>query len=428
MKMKKMLGTLAALVGMATAAEAQSNVFVTGSTAFRAQIFAALGDLGLNVQQSGTSGNNSFTFTGTISDHTTGGTNLSLGSLLGNPVTVYCNFSGSAEGVDDLISPANNSYLKVGASGTFSTNQIDLALSDVSQNSTPDANSPDQLEEVQLAADANAHNGIPGTGIAVQAFCFVVDGQASTIKNITQLNFHDLYVGSGQGHLGIGLMDGSTNTNYVYAVGRYPLSGTRIATILDDQFGAPASKLTQWGLVTNGGTNVVGLASTDSGSPPSVAGETWISVGTNGYFSGGNVGKAIHSASVNGAPAAIGYVGFADAAKLTGTSNEAPVNWNGQVSYLGSPYPQTTTTNYGQWNIPGVENGSYTFWSYERLYVSDNDQSSWYDETFAPGLIQAVQYEITHLSGVANPYVQTAVLESQMNVFRANDGSDVTHF
>jgi hypothetical protein len=427
MKMKKTMSALALVLGLTAAAQAQ-NVYITGSTAFRAQIFNALGDLSLTVQQGGTSGNNSFTFTGTVEDATSGGAlNLSqFSGLAGSVVNVYCNFSGSAEGVDDLISPQPNAYLSVGSSGTFTSSQIDLAFSDVSQNSTPDANSSDQLNEVQLAADASRK---PFTGIAVQPFAFVVDGNASAIKNITQENFHDLFQESGGGTMPITFFTGSGSTSPVYAVGRYNLSGTRITAVLDDQYGLPASALGQWALTANG-TTTPGLASTDPNSPPS-NGTNWLYVTNNGYFSGGNVGKAIHAASVNGAPAALAYIGWSDAAKLTGTSNEAPINWNGQVPWIGGTYPTAGGTGgTNLWNVPGVENGSYTFWTYERLFITDADSTSptWYSTAFAPGLIDAVQYEITHTAGVLTPQNQTAVLESQMSVYRSNDGSDVVHY
>ena len=403
------MSALALVLGLTSAAQAQKVIYITGSTAFRAQIFNSLGDLSLTVQQGGTSGNNSFTFTGTVEDATSGSalnlTTVAPG-LAGTSVTVYCNFSGSAEGVDALITPVSAEYLSVGASGSFAHTGDDLAFSDVWQAATPDANSATQLEEVQLPADSG---NAPFSGIAVQPFTFVVDGNASAIKNITQQNFHDLYNGSGNGTLQLTMFTGSGSLSNVHAIGRYPLSGTRITTVLDDQYGLPASKLTQWALSDNG-TTTPGLASTDTASPPT-DGNQWLSVGTNGYFSGGNVGKAIHAASVNGAPAAIAYISFSDAAKLTGTSNEAAITWNGQ-----SPGA------LGAWNIAGVENGSYTFWGYEHLYVAPGDINTFYDNTFSPGLIDAVQYEIVHTSP------QTATLESLMNVYRNSDGADVVHF
>ena len=70
-----------------------------------------------------------------------------------------------------------------------------------------------------------------------------------------------------------------------------------------------------------------------------------------------------------------------------------------------------------------MENGSYTFWSYERLYASPSDSSSSFIVgTFGPGLIAGLQYEITNSTPL------TAVLESQMNVYRNADGGDVLHY
>jgi hypothetical protein len=420
MKLNKTLSSLALVLGLTAAAQAQ-NVYITGSTAFRAQIFNALGDLGLTVQQSGTSGNNSFTFTGTISDKSVG-TVLDLSQFpgfVGSTVTVYANFSGSAEGVDDLITPKSHTYLSVGpsGSGTFNSSQIDIAMSDVSQASTPEANSADQLMEIQNATDGSKK---PFTGVAVQPFAFVVDGNASAIQNITQENFKDLFLGTSDGQLPMSFFTG-TNTNAVYAIGRYPLSGTRITAILDDQYGLPASKLTQWALSADGSTTP-GLASTDTASPPT-AGDQWLDVTTNGYFSGGNLGSALEDASVNSAPAALGYVSWSDASKLKGTAGDGPINWNGQKTWIGGVFPAASSGN--TWNVGGVQNGSYTFWTYERMYISDSDQPpAFVGQTFAPGLIDALQYEITH-PGLAS---QTAVLESQMSVYRSNDGSDVVHY
>jgi hypothetical protein len=140
-------------------------------------------------------------------------------------------------------------------------------------------------------------------------------------------------------------------------------------------------------------------------------------VTNNGYFTGGNVGTALHSATVNystGNPlAAIGYLGFPDAdSKLNATTGDIALTWNGQ----------NPGTIGGPWNIAGTENGSYTFWSYERLYVLPADDGTFYQNTFAPGLIAALQYEIVNSSPA------TACVESQMNVYRNADGGDVFHF
>jgi hypothetical protein len=428
MRINKTVGALALGLGLAAAAQAQDNtigtaIYITGSTAFRQQVFNALKDLGLTVAQSGSGGNNNFTLYGTISDATSGQA-LHLGTvapgLTGQAVTVYGDFSGSAEGVQALVTPGSATYLNTDT-GSFTHTGADLAFSDVAQSATPDSPVATgvTLEEVQLPFDATNHGGIPGTGVAVQAFSFVINGTAAAIKNVTQQNFQDLFHSGG---LPLCFFTGNSSDfgTTVTPVGRYNLSGTRITTILD--CGAKLSQSLHQYALSDNGTTTPGLASTDTASPPS-DGNQWVSVGNNGYFSGGNVGKAIHASSINSAPPAVAYLGFADAgSKLTATgggtaASEGPVNFNGQSSWVGGTFPS------GNWNLNGVENGSYTFWSYERLYASPSDSSSSFIVgTFGPGLIDALQYEIVNTTPL------TACLESQMNVYRNSDGGDVLHY
>jgi hypothetical protein len=153
----------------------------------------------------------------------------------------------------------------------------------------------------------------------------------------------------------------------------------------------------------------------DSSTP---SGNAWISVGNDGYFSGGNVGLALN-ASGSLTPA-IGYIAWSDAqGKFTAGGGATPISWNGQQAYVGA-FP---TSAGGHWNLAGVENGSYQFWSYERLYENpvDANGSSIANE-FGPDLVLALEYEIVH------SVPQTAVLESQMNVYRNQDGGQILSF
>jgi hypothetical protein len=416
-------------LGLAATAQAQSNtvgtaIYITGSTAFRQQVFNALKDLGLTIAQSGSGGNNNFTLYGAVSDATSGSV-LNLATvapgLVGQQVTAYCDFTGSAEGVQALITPGSATYLDT-VSGSFNHTGDDLAFCDVAQSSCP--SSPVAtgvtLNEVQLPTDASLHGGIPGTGVAVQIFSFVVNGSASAVKNITQGNFQDMFHSGG---MALSFFTGNSAdfATTVTPVGRYNLSGSRIATILDDQ--AKLSQALHQFALSDDGTTTPGLASTDPLSPPA-DGKQWISVGNNGYFTGGNVGKAIHNSSLNSAPPALAYLGLPDAiSKVTATgggnaTSEGPISFNGQPSWVGGTYPTS-----GNWNIAGTENGSYTFWSYERLYASPSDSSSSFIvATFGPGLIAGLHYEIT------NTVPRTACLESEMNVYRNSDGGDVLHY
>jgi hypothetical protein len=431
MKINKTIGALALGLGVAVGAQAQDDtqgtpIYLTGSTAFRAQVYAALHDMGLNVSQGAANNASQFTFSGTISD-TTGG-HLNLTGVNGDVVTAYTSWSGSVEGVQCLIGQTPSTYENVD-SGTFTFNGADLSLSDVSQascyqgsghsevNFTP-AHTGVTLREVQTTADATR---IEATGIAVQPFCFIVDGNAQTVSNITADNFFDLY-GPGQLNLNYFTGNASDSNTLVYAVGRYNLSGTRATSVVDDG-GSFLNNLKQYGLSDNG-TTTPGLALTDT-APPPTDGNQWVGVGNNGYYSGGNVGKAIHAASVNGVPAAVGYIAFSDSSKLTGTTTnyEGPINWMGQSAWIGGTFP-----NSGGWNTNGIINGSYNLWTYERMYLSPGDSGNTLVTQFGQALISAIQYEIIHTPttfGAANNQ-PTAILESQMNVYRNGDGGDVS--
>jgi hypothetical protein len=418
MKFTTTMGALALGLGLAVVAQAQPDagytaIYITGSTAFRGQIFQALNlDMGLTVQNGGTSGQNSFTLEGNITDP------HGLGfAKIGDAVEVFCDFSGSAEGVQTIIDNEANSYLSSTAAGggAFSHNGADFAFSDVGQNSTPFtiALTGVTLPEIQTATDVAL--GEPYTGFAVVPFTFAVNkpGATAGINNITDANVRDLYsLGTLEEHLFAG-----TNAAPVYAVGRYLLSGTRITAELDDTDRTSVS-LKQYGLgspssasTTNvAGYTVPGLNQGDSTTP---AGTQWVSLGNGGYFTGGNVGLAL-AAAVSPLPPAIAYIAWSDAQGKFGSSGAVPITWNGQASYNG-------TWGSGSWNLAGLENGSYTFYSYERLYENPSDVGTAFDN-YGGDLALAIQYEIVH----ASP--QTADLEEHMTTYRASDGADVTHY
>jgi hypothetical protein len=427
MKTFKTICTLALALGATAVAQAQNEVYITGSTAFRGQIFNALTDMGLAQQGANNGGKNSFTCSGTVNPTVAlliTELNNDAAGLIGTSVDVYCTFSGSAEGVDALIHPVSASYIPVGGSGTFSHTGDDFAFSDVWQAVTPDPTPT--LEEIVSVYDST---NSPGSGIAVQPFTFIENSNAAAlgISNITCFAFETLF---GNGTLGANFLGGGTNTNNVIAVGRYPLSGTRITAVLDDNpyTALPSQTLKQWALSTNasgtGTSNWPGLASTDSSAPPT-SGATWVSVAApiggyangDGYFSGGNVGLAIEASSTMGLGAAIAYISWSDASKLTGYGGEGPISWDGVNPWTGGAYPNANGTNY--WNTTALVDGDYQFWGYEHLYVNHSDDNTWYDTTFGPGLVDAIQYELT------NTVKRVAVLEKEMQVYRNADGGPV---
>ena len=151
--------------------------------------------------------------------------------------------------------------------------------------------------------------------------------------------------------------------NYFYLTGRNEDSGTRIGAFTESQFGVvlPPNQYS----VGNDSSTLSGSAlfpaNSQLSTEPSIS---WPTAGHSGYASGGNVSAALKIANdgtsvtfTNGKPAGntgssffLGYLGVTDAAGAIGAGATA-------LSYNGVPYSATA-----------VQNGSYSFWTYEHAY------------------------------------------------------------
>ena len=130
--MKKVFAILAA-GGIMTAAtvQAQVDIYITGSTAFRANAYnsiIALYGANLTSQNPSPAGSkNMVTFQGTIP-----------GTFGSQTVTIRTSFSGSAAGVQSLTQNNNLNFLSSASNGDTNlvSHQADLAFSDVFQAAT----------------------------------------------------------------------------------------------------------------------------------------------------------------------------------------------------------------------------------------------------------------------------------------------------
>lgn len=390
MKINKTIGVLGIALGVASVTEAQQTVYITGSTAFRAQVYFGLRDMGLTVQAGATTGNNNFNFTGTINNTTIG--TVTNGSS-GQSVNIICAFTGSTEGLNALINNVSPVYTNTSGASFSYANGADLAFCDVQEASTVYAG--DSINELS-SVDGLASSF--GAGVAVVPFTWAASADASgLIGNVTPSIVNDIFV---NGIETLNFFNGvaAASTTNVYLTGRTNDSGTRITAQQTVGFD-PAQPVIQYavgGIVTSVGTGA------------------FQNVGNNGYSSGGNVAKAL---GVKGAGCAIGYVAFSDAASLA--NGALPVNFEGASPFVGT----TWTPNSTPWNFAGVENGAYDFWSYEHLYESTKvGSTSSINANFGPDLINALEYEITHPAVGA---VQSADLIKNLNVHRNSDGTDV---
>jgi hypothetical protein len=395
-------------------------VYISGSTAFRAQIYAGLTDMGLNPQAGDNNGNNIFTFTGTPNVVKVAGLDANLTS---GPVTVYCSFDGSAQGVNEMVNVGlQQNFEDIGApagggKATF-TNPSDLAFSDVSQSSTAYPSNPG-LTELIAAIAQTTHLG---TGMAVQPFLWAANSYAGAkIANIDNYQIDNLLT-SGELTLNYWTGNAADNATEVKLTGRDNTSGTRIT----------AEQLVPWNVALPINQWTVNGAVGTPGAAGNIG--AWTAVGNNGYGSGGNVGKALgglgSQAGFAGAPdtsLVVGYLSFADAKGLIDSAALNAGSIQGTALTYDGINPVLQLVGPFEYNIAAVENGQWPFWSYEHLYESANihGNGGFIDADFGPGLILAVDYEIG-LQVLGTP--QTAILIGNMNVKRTQDGGIITKF
>lgn len=456
----KLLLTAAVAAVLAASAQAQTVVNFTGATAFRAatinSIVAAYGGLAnvgivhSNSSSSNYTGANAISFRGNF-------------TTVGDTI-IRCRFSGSTEGIRDLVgttvpgTPNDVFYYpdaSIPAAGTItSLNQNsnptganvaqkpDLAFSDVQQTSSP------YRTPVLQPADSRV-------GVVTFVFC-KSQGSSTNLTNVTDQAWKAV-LASNRGvplnvFTGLGA-DGPLSTNHrVLATGRNDGSGTRAVYMIEpgvgvsrlvNQFKIGANGfngITSAG-VTGDAINILQLWPSSDAEDANNNSVLWnaLTTGNGGYFSGGNVSTLLQrdtslvrvygptgvelatsgtyvSTATTGARhfSVVGFVGTNDGVNV--------ISGGGAVlSYNGVLITPVSTATDPTGLLPAdrfkVTNGTYTLWSYERLFhrgtLSTNQDTVVYG---AGGIVPSIPGALAN-SGIAL---------SAMIAVRQNDGDTVT--
>ena len=385
---KALLKGMFAVLLLASVASAQTEIRLTGSTAYRKAVHIAIGNIlqtGYTYAYTGTSGLSGASqaiFVGT----------LAAGS---HPaVIVKTSWAGSVGGVKTLTQGLSIAFLDnttvtttagnnvSGAGAPQVTTTANVTMSDSFQATTP-FKTP----------------ALTDTIVGVVPFKWVANaGSPTSIDNITSLQAINLL----NGGLPLSQFTGlSTDEGTaVYGVGRDEDSGTRVAAFAEANFGVNGSP-TQY--TVGGGTGSSSTVTAISFFPANTVLGTTYPAGHSGYSGGGALANALNTPGSNAGTVGgdvgpgwlIGYLGVNDAANVT-LGHE--LKWNG-VAY----------------SVAAVREGQYTFWSYEHLMYGSSLSGT--AKTGADAIAKQL-----HDTDAA----QSGIVVSTMQVGRSTEGGAVT--
>jgi hypothetical protein len=428
MKISKYILAGLLATGLATAANAQTIVRFTGSTAYQSQTTAAI--------KAAYGGAGHYTCVYDNLASSTAETNASYvlfsGTIGGNLVYIKGSWSGSEAGIQTVsqiqVSPAVSGtgvaipFLPTSAltgvtvnttavTPAATANEVpDVALSDTWQSTSQYAST------AAISVGGTTWNYAPLTGansysdgiVGVVTFAWVASnhgniGSSGTITNITNQQAQALYTVSklGQGgSLPLGFFTGNSadNTYNVYPIGRNPDSGTRLSTFAETGLGAV--------------TTVTQFQPQDSANALVTATSQAIS-------------KIVlwPLDTVNGIPVVKANSGYDSTTKQLGAisqdcSSIATPQGTGAilVTYMSNGSAGTASTSPAAGRkltyngiAPGnaaVQNGLYSFWAYEHMYYRAGSAVS--------SIADAVAAQIHDTTASITP--------GSMNVSRTTDG------
>ena len=250
MKISKTLLGGVALLGMTGAASAQTKIYLTGSSAFRASAINEITNL-LNANGG---------FTGEASDNATftsaNVVTFTGGKINGTPVTIKTSFSGSGAGVQSVAGAPTFTvgFLPDGATGTANadprTNTSnprevavpDIALSDVFQATTP----------FNGTFNGVAYAALTQPIVGVVAFTFAASTGFPATQNMTPQIAQTLFTG---GLVPLSEFTGLSSGDNIGAIatGRDADSGTRLTAVAETNIGVVGA-LTQYKPTISGGS------------------------------------------------------------------------------------------------------------------------------------------------------------------------------
>jgi hypothetical protein len=366
---KTLLLTLALGLAGASPLMADVDLYITGSTAFRASAYNACTKLFTtppvlgstlffgDAAHGGDANNNS----GTASWCMTGTPVGTLTNIQGGQLTIHGLFTGSIQGIQTVEQQVPLTFATTTA-GVYSTNTPTIAFSDASGASSPYPATGNFSEE----------------NVCVQPFTMCRSVPANGVTNINNITWEQMEYGIPKGRLPLSVWTlNPADTNFVYIIERTSDSGTRRCFTSQEyyQFGDTATAYIydftnnfffkgtneQNSLVGSFPNGVVGAAGLGN------ANLNWGS----GYVGGGDIKNELNYNNSNNL--AIAFLSINDS-KGVGSSNWSTViPFNGLwPTAAGSGIHGNTGTN----DFGPIASGLYPCWGYEVLVYPNVDPTS----------------------------------------------------
>jgi hypothetical protein len=369
--MKKTL-LLALALGVASASPIKAfDLYLTGSTAFRANVYDAclklydttptlsggivVGDstTGGNAPQSPTDKNYQWTMTGTVSN--------TIPFMGPNVLTIHALFNGSIQGIKAVENLTPLPFLRT--DGTVTNNPATIAFSD-----TASAASPYNV--------SGFSSFLVEQKVAVQPFVFVKSVAGGGLTNVNNLTSEQLksLLPIGNMPLSAWSQKASDTNTFVYMINRTLDSGSRLSAVreVNNIYGSSVT-IYNYDFTNNLFFNPTVLAVNTVGStnfgvvgPTGGAGLPNTNWGF-GYVGGGDIATELQY--TNPANQAIAYLSFSDAKKIV-PQGGSQVNWSQVISFNGN-WPTALGSaiagNSGTNDFSPITLGQYPFWNYEVL-------------------------------------------------------------
>ncbi len=408
---KTLLLTLAlGLAGASSLVASTVDVYITGSTAFRANVYTACQNLYVggtptiyfaDTAHSGDGKNNS----GSPSWVMTGTPITGLTNIQGNTLVVHGLFTGSTQGLQTTESGTKLIFAQPVGSGGFATSYI--------------TNSP----TIGFSDASGAASPYPATGnfveenVCVQPFVICKStASVGAVTNITNVTWEQLEYGVPAGRIPLSAWTGKiTDTNsFVYLYQRTKDSGTRRCETAqeyyqyNDQVG-PNNVPYIYDYTNNFWyTPTVTGVTANGSSPNGVVGSEGPGQGNvnlnwgYGYIGGGDIKNSLNNG--NAANQAIAYLSIGDS-KGVGSAN-----WNNVISYNGL-WPTAAGAgihgNSGTNDFSPITLGYYPCWGFEVLVFStgaypagdQNITPLQLGDEFTPGTFMGVFNAQTFING-----------------------------